>query len=128
GVRKLTVAKAAVETEIKQESPFGISMGVEVVEFLIRMSGNHFFLVLRILGFLQQPVYTKRLQEDCDVPDLVGVGAIGVPVSPPGQGLLEEPAHKVDHVLLGHSFHVGLGAILDEWINASAVCSDGLGV
>ena len=128
GVRKLSVTESAVKIKIKQESPFGISMGLEEVEFLIRMSGDHLFLVLRILRFLQQPAYTKRLQEDCDVPGLVGVGAIRIRISPLGQRLLAEPAHEVDHVLFGHIFHVGFPAILDERIHASAVCSDGLGV
>jgi hypothetical protein len=56
---------APVETEIKQESPFGIRIGVQEDEFLMPMSGDHFFFVLRIRRSLQQPVHTKRLQEDC---------------------------------------------------------------
>ncbi len=52
----------------------------------------------------------------------------GIRVSPFGQRLLAEPAQEVDHVLLSHIFHVGLGAIFDELVNASAIGEDGLGV
>jgi hypothetical protein len=42
GVRQLTVTESTVETKIKQKSLFGVCMGIEVFEFLVSVSGDHF--------------------------------------------------------------------------------------
>jgi hypothetical protein len=81
-----------------------------------------------IFLFLEQPTYAELLQKYCDVADLVAIGAFRIRVSASGQGLLAEPAHEVDHVLLGHVFDARLLASLDEWVDASAVGADAFGV
>ena len=92
------------------------------------MGDDFLLVVLRLLVLLEQLCDTELLEENSHLPNLVGVGAIGIRISPLGQRLLAEPAHEVDHVLFGHIFHVGSCAILNERIDASPVCSDGLGV
>ena len=85
-------------------------------------------MVAGIFFFLEQPTYAELLQEYCDVADLVAIGAFRIGVSANRQRLLAEPAHEVEHVLLGYVFDARLLAGLDEWVEASTVGSDAFGV
>src|ERR1700730_3381817 len=124
GSVSFVVTDHAADKEVQQESFFGIGVPVEQGQFLVWVGDDLFLVVAGIFLFLEQPTYAKLLQEYCDVADLVAIGAFRIRVSASGQRLLAEPAHEVEHVLLGHLFDARLLAGLDEWVDACAVGSD----
>jgi hypothetical protein len=122
------VTDHAADKEVQQESFFGIGVPVEQGQFVFRVGDDLFLVVAGIFLFLQQPTYAELLQEYCDVADLVAIDTFRIGVTSNGQRLLAEPAHEVEHVLLGHVFDARLLAGMDEWVDASAVGSDAFGV
>jgi hypothetical protein len=63
-------------------------MVVEVVEFFVGVCGDGLLPILRVLFFLQSHFHIKVAEEAGDVPDFVGVGALGVRVAAFGLRLL----------------------------------------
>jgi hypothetical protein len=122
------VTNHAADEKVQQESFFGIGMSVEQGQFIVRVGDDLFLVVAGIFLFLKQPAYAELLQEYCDVANLIAIGAFRIRVSANGQRLLAEPAHEVEHVLLGHIFDARLLAGLDEWVDTSAVRAYALGV